>query len=81
VFQTIGHTSAASDAHMLLEWLLDQDRAVSAREILRNGPNRLRDKARRDAAITKLADHGLIRRETIDAAERLVVNPKVRTHE
>jgi len=45
---------------ILYEWLLGQGKPVRAADILRLGPTPLRSKGRRDAAIDRLVESGLI---------------------
>jgi hypothetical protein len=78
VFANIGRTGEASDADLLLEWLRDHESAPTLGDILRLGPNRLREKKRRDGAVQKLVEHGLARVEKDGDAERLTINPKAR---
>jgi Protein of unknown function (DUF3987) len=78
VFTLIGHSGETSDAELLLDWLKDHVEAQRPRDIQRLGPPALRDKSRRDTAITKLVDHGLARREYRDGIEYIILNPKVR---
>jgi hypothetical protein len=50
----------ATHAMILYEWLLGQGKPVRAADILRLGPTVLRSKGRRDAAIDRLVESGLI---------------------
>lgn len=50
----------ATHAMILYEWLLGQDKPVRAADMLRLGPSSLRSKERRDAAIDRLVESGLI---------------------
>lgn len=50
----------ASDAFLLLKWLLDQRRPVRPADVLRLGPARLRSASRRDEAVERLLDLGLV---------------------
>jgi hypothetical protein len=50
----------ATHAMILYEWLLGQGKPVRAADILRLGPTPLRSKGRRDAAIDRLVESGLI---------------------
>jgi hypothetical protein len=68
-----------ADAKVLLEWLLGQDGDVAPRDVLRHGPNRLRDRERRDKAIETLAEtNHLIRKRVGRTQEILEINPKLR---
>jgi len=67
-----------ADADLLLEWFLRQeDKPVEPREILRRGPDRLREKKRRDAAVKVLADRFWLFES--GKPTRLTLNPKART--
>jgi putative DNA primase/helicase len=68
-----------SDAALLFEWLLDRPKdLIEHRSISNLGPNPLRDKLRRDAALTVLMERHLIRETRIGRAVRLEINPKAR---
>lgn len=47
-------------AMILYQWLLKQGKPIKASEILQAGPTRLRSKDRRDAALERLAEVGLV---------------------
>lgn len=71
--------AAVKDAQLLLDWLLRKDsNAIEPREILHRGPNRLRDKARRDAAIEVLRETYHLDEVTAGRVTRLHLNPKLR---
>ena len=66
MFTTSGLPQAFRDAVQLLEWLsgqfqVSQESQQSQRSILQHGPNPVRDKDRRDAALRVLEDHGWVR--------------------
>jgi putative DNA primase/helicase len=68
-----------ADARLLLDWLLKQDElAVSPREILRSGPNRLRDKKRRDTALKSLVETHHVFEQTEGEITLVVLNPVLR---
>jgi hypothetical protein len=70
---------AVAEAKALLDWLLAQNDDVAPKEILHRGPKRLRDRARRDEAIERLAKtHHLIRKK-VGSKEVLEINPKLRS--
>ena len=80
VLSMAGRHAGAIDANMLLEWLQDrpaEDQPVTLGEILRLGPYRLRDKARRDAAVALLQEHHIARIEQRGKSEILALNPAV----
>ena len=71
------------DAILLLDWILarshksqkSQESQLSQKSILQEGPNRLRDKKRRDAALKVLEDHQTLRLETVNRVKLIKVNP------
>jgi putative DNA primase/helicase len=70
---------ALADAKLLLQWLLVQDSDVAPKDVLHRGPNRLRDRGRRDEAIELLAEtNHLIRKKDGKTKEILEINPKLR---
>jgi putative DNA primase/helicase len=70
---------AVADAKALLDWLLAQDSDVAPRDVLRRGPNPLRDRGRRDEAIEVLIEtHHLVRKRVGRTQEILEINPKLR---
>ena len=75
VLALTGHTGEAADAAALLEWLGEQGEPPIAGNILRLGPYRVRDKARRDRALAKLAEHNLARAERVGKVTHIVLNP------
>jgi hypothetical protein len=63
------------DAELLLEWALRQSpKPITPRRILNAGPGPLRERQRRDSAITLLKDTGHMLR---NSDGRLLINPKV----
>lgn len=78
VLTMIGHAGEAADAQALLDWLHDRADAPTLGDILRLGPYRLRDRARRDPAVSKLIEHGLARIEKRGDAEHMVLTPRER---
>jgi hypothetical protein len=71
------------DAILLLDWILarshksqkSQESQLSQKSILHEGPNRLRDKKRRDEALKVLEDHQTLRLETVNRVKLIKVNP------
>jgi hypothetical protein len=71
------------DAILLLDWILarcqksqkSQESQLSQKSILHEGPNRLRVKNRRDAALKVLEDHQTLRLETVNRVKLIKVNP------
>lgn len=74
----VGHSGELADAQALLDWLMEQPTPPTAGDVLRLGPYALRDKARRDKALTKLVEHGLAREQREGKATRLALNPSLR---
>lgn len=70
----IDEPQAWSDARLLDAWLQTVG-DVSPREVQNRGPNPLRDKGRRNAAIQVLEDLGRVRIDRFGQAEMLVNNP------
>lgn len=60
VMETGHDDPAASHALTLYGWLLNLDQPVKPSDILRKGPAALRSKGRRDAALGRLAEVGLV---------------------
>ena len=75
---------AVADAALLLEWIQKPDLGgtsrseVSPRDILREGPSRLRDKSRRDAAAKVLFKANYLFELTKPSGSLWVLNPKLR---
>ena len=69
-----------ANAQLLLDWLLDQPTdEIRLKDISRLGPNRLREKAKRDPAIASLIDAGWARQDkTAGGISILQLNPKAR---
>ena len=81
-----------SDARELSAWLagkgreladangvpvISQEGEIALRDIQRVGPNRVRDSARRDAAIEVLAEAGHVREVRRGKQKRLQINPQL----
>lgn len=67
-----------ADAVLLSEWLARQpDSLVDPRNILNRGPNALRIKKRRDAALRVLTEKHWIRWINVGRTTRIVLNPQV----
>jgi hypothetical protein len=71
----IGRTGEAADAQVLLDWLLDEPAPPSLGRVLQFGPYRVRDKARRDAALARLEEHGLARLQASGRETLVATNP------
>ena len=65
-----------ADAQQLLSWVMAHGGTVALRDILHRGPHRLRDRARRDAAVRRLVDSDNAVVTTIGKASTLRINPK-----
>ncbi|WP_295438803.1 DUF3987 domain-containing protein [uncultured Thiodictyon sp.] len=92
LFDQIATPEDRADARELSAWLgsraleladadgtpiVNQSGEIATRDILRLGPNPVRDSARRDAAIAVLADAGHVRMGGSGKQKRLLVNPKL----
>lgn len=77
VLDMIGHSCKTTEAQLLLDWLREQAEPPWIGTIIQAGPARIRNKARRDAAIAVLTEHGLARLETKEKRQHLVVNPNI----
>jgi hypothetical protein len=83
IFTTSSLPQEFKDAKILLNWILtrcqksqeSQESQLSHKSILHEGPNRLRDKKRRDAALNVLEDHQTVRLETVNQVKLIKVNP------
>ena len=74
VLNVLDEPQAWSDALVLDGWL-EKVGNVSTRDVLRNGPNPLRDKRRRNAAIEILVEHGRARIVRDGKSEEILRNP------
>ena len=77
----LGSTAAdpvTADAITLLHWLRGRVGPTTRRDILRLGPERLRDKSRRDAALTRLLETDHVREVDVEGQSVLFCNPKSR---
>ena len=74
----VGRSGAKLDAKLLLDWLLELPARPTAGDVLRLGPNRLRDKERRDKALAMLAEHDLARTVRERRRTFIEVNPELR---
>ena len=71
------------DAILLLEWIMSQSQKSQKSQelqltqvsVLHEGPNRLRAKKMRDAALRVLEDHQIVRLETVNRHKLIKVNP------
>jgi hypothetical protein len=68
-----------SDAVALEGWILSRgENRIEMREILRLGPAQLRNRQRRDAAISRLVDFGHASEVVISGRAHLCLNPRPR---
>ena len=74
VLNVLDEPQAWGDAQLLDNWLQKTSNACT-RDVLRSGPNPLRDKHRRDAAIEVLVELGRIRIGREEKSERILRNP------
>ena len=87
IFTTSSLPQEFKDAILLLDWILtrcqksqeSQESQLSQKSILHEGPNRLRVKNRRDAALKVLEDHQTLRLETVNRVKLIKVNPALTT--
>jgi len=71
------------EAKLLLDWLLTRSQSlqvsqvsqVSQRDILRYGPNRVRNKEQRDHALAILEEHGFLRQLQAGNRHLIELNP------
>ena len=71
------------DAILLLDWIMyqyqksqkSQEFHLNKVSILQDGPNRLRDKKRRDAALNVLEEYQILRLKTVNRIKLIKVNP------
>ena len=83
IFNSSSLPQKFKDAILLLNWILahceksqkSQESQLSHKSILHEGPNRLRDKKRRDEALKVLEDHQTLRLETVNKVKMIKVNP------
>jgi hypothetical protein len=69
----------AAHAELLLMWLLRQsEKLIDPREILNRGPNPLRNKAQRDAALKVLIEKHWVYEVKDGGVTRIMLNPKAR---
>ena len=80
-----GEDEGADDAELLAGWIETWIRArkppPSLKEVVWRGPYRLRNKARRDAAIAFLTARHWARQETHDSKTVLTLNPRLEWEE
>ena len=74
VLRVLNEPQAWGDAQLIDNWRQKTSNA-STRDVLRSGPNTLRDKHRRDAAIEVLVELGRIRIGRKGKSERILRNP------
>jgi len=82
IFNTSSLPQEFKDAILLLDWILtrcqkSQESQLSQAKILQEGPNRLRKKGLRDAALKVLEDHHIVRLETVNRIKLIKVNPEL----
>ena len=83
IFTTSALPPEFKDAILLLEWILtrcteslkSQELQLTQVSVLQEGPNRLRAKKLRDAALRVLEDHQIVRLETVNRQKLIKVNP------
>ena len=83
IFTTTALPPEFKDAILLLEWIMSQfQKSLKSQElqltqvsILQEGPNRLRDKKRRDAALNVLEEYQILRLKTVNRIKLIKVNP------
>ncbi len=83
IFTTSALPPEFKDAILLLEWIMSQfQKSLKSQElqltqvsVLHEGPNRLRAKKLRDAALRVLEDHQIVRLETVNRHKLIKVNP------
>jgi len=83
IFTTTALPPEFKDAKLLLEWIMSQfQKSLKSQElqltqvsVLHEGPNRLRAKKLRDAALRVLEDHQIVRLETVNRHKLIKVNP------
>lgn len=78
VFNHIDTPEEVTHARLLLDWLKRKNhRAVTASEIATHGPNPLRQREARHAALKTLCEHGYLREQTIGRNRQYEVNPVI----
>lgn len=92
MFSELDGPQHISDAQELAAWLtgrgreladshgvpvIDERGGLAARDIQRVGPNRVRDSARRDAALAHLEECGWVRQFINGRQKRVLINPKL----
>ncbi len=83
IFTTSALPPEFKDAILLLEWIMSQSQKSQKSQelqltqvsVLHEGPNRLRAKKLRDAALRVLEDHQIVRLETVNRHKLIKVNP------
>ncbi len=76
VFNHIDTPEEVTHARLLLDWLRRKNhRAVTASEIATHGPNPLRQRAARHAALKTLCEHSYLREQTVGRNRQYEVNP------
>ena len=80
IFTTSTLPQEFKDAILLMGWILtrcqkSQELQLTQVSILQEGPNRLRDKKRRDAALNVLEEYQILRLKTVNRIKLIKVNP------
>ena len=80
IFSSVVVPPEIRDAVQLLDWIKShceeaQKSQLSQVSVLQKGPNRLRDKSRRDIALKVLEEHHWVRLETVNREKLVLVNP------
>jgi hypothetical protein len=80
IMASMGVPEAIVGARLLLDWLIEQPTdEIRPRTISQMGPNKVRDKAKRDAAVAVLVDANWLRQgKNADGVLVLQLNPKAR---
>lgn len=72
---TVGRDETLSNALALLRWLQAQNSPPTPLRVLQYGPNSVRTKACRDAALACLREHGWIRETIVSGSTVIVAHP------
>jgi hypothetical protein len=78
VFSHIDTPEEMTHARLLLEWLKRKNhRTITASEIATHGPNQLRQREARHAALKTLCEHGYLRERAVGRNRQYEVNPSL----
>lgn len=80
IFTSSSLSQHCKDAILLLDWIMircqqSQKLELTQVSMLQEGPNRLRDKKLRDAALNVLEEHNIVRFITVNQKKLILVNP------